>query len=171
MKKNTKTIILFLLLIVIVMLISFSAIRYFQSNNYEKSIRNFPELELINYALNPNAFYDKGKVNCYIFFNTECGFCLDEIEDIVDNIDDYEDVNFYLISNESENILLSYNNDSEFLGIKNFTILKDSKSVFYEFFKPSKTPSTFIYNDNDKLLGYKMGYFPINKLKLMISEY
>jgi len=138
---------------------------------YEKSIVQLPEVNLLDYALDKDAFYNKGSIDCFLIFNSECGFCLDEIEDIVDNIEDFETVNFYLVSNESEEVLKEYKEDSEFLGLENFTIIKDKDELFYNFFKTTTIPSVYVYSNDGALIDYNQGFLPIYELKSMIGEY
>lgn len=145
-------------------------IKYQKQQEYKKTIAKLPEVNLVDYALFKDAFYDEGDLNCLLMFNTECGFCLDEVEDIVDNIEFFEEVNFYLISNETEQSLVEYSEDSEFLGLENFTILKDDNELFSTYFDTSVTPSVFVYKKSGELIAYNHGFLPIEKLKLMISE-
>lgn len=153
----------------IVFLVAFF-VKYQKTQQYKKTIAKLPEVNLVDYALLRDAFYDEGTINCFLMFNSECGFCLDEIEDIVDNIESFEDVNFYLISNETEQSLMDYSEDSEFLGLENFTIIKDKDEFFHNFFNVSVTPSIFIYTKDGELINYNHGFLPLNKLKIMIGE-
>jgi len=145
-------------------------IKFQKTSQYRKAIGQLPEVNLIDYALDKGMFFDKGSIDCFLIFNSECEFCLDEIEDIVDNIEDFEHVNFYLVSIEAEEILTEYCEDSEFLGMDNFTVIRDSDEFFYNFFKSSVTPSTYVYTKSGALLDYSQGYLPIYKLKSIVSE-
>lgn len=145
-------------------------IKYQANSQYEKSIQTFPNVMISDYALNPESIYTEGSINLYAFFNSECVFCLDEVEDIVDNMEGFEDVNIFLISDESEDVLKNYANDSEFLGIPNFTILIDKENKFSEFFKAKVTPSTFAYTKDGILIGYNFGFQSVDKLKSMLFE-
>lgn len=144
-------------------------IKFWQHTKYKSSINDISTINIESHTLKGMSFYKKGDFNCYIFFNSNCDFCLNEIEDIVDNIDDFKDVNFYLISNENESELLEYNEDSEFLGIENFIILQDKNNLFNEFFNYPGNPSTYLYNKDNKLMDFKKGFLQYYSLKNMLK--
>jgi thioredoxin-related protein len=155
-------------LITIVVLIFFG-IKIYKKQVYKDSISSLSSIELSNYALNAK-FYNSGSINCLMIFHTDCSFCLDEIEDIVDNIEDFENVNFYLVSNQSFEELNEYSNDSEFLELQNFTIIHDKDQKLFKFFNFPVSPSTFIYSKEGNLLNYRNGFVPNHTLKEMITK-
>lgn len=153
--------------IILVAFISIVLINYLKHQEYKKSISNISSINYKEYTLRGVDFYDKGDYNCFIIFNSNCDFCMDEIEDIVDNIELFKDVNFYLVSNQTEEELIEYNEDSEFLGIENFTILYDKDSEILKFFNNPITPSTFMYSKEGMLIDFKKGYQQVYTLKKM----
>lgn len=165
---KTKKVFYGLLAIAILVLILFG-FKFYKKQIYKDSIATISNFELSDYALN-SEFHDSGSVNCLIIFNTECSFCLDEIEDIVDNIEHFEHVNFYLISDQSLETLNDYNEDSEFLGLENFTILHDKDRELLKFFDFPVSPSTFVYSKNGNLITYKNGFVPMHVLREMITK-
>ncbi|MGZ0016479.1 peroxiredoxin family protein [Yeosuana sp. AK3] len=166
MKKKIILITSFFILISIVAALIY---KISKTESYKISIAKLPNIALSKYAVNGN-FSMLGDVNCFLIFNTECSLCLDEIEDIVDNIDDFKYVKFYLISNETKDTLLEYAEDSEFLGLENFTILRDYDGAFYQFFNYKTTPSVYVYSRKGKLISYKNGYVPVEYLKNMMIK-
>lgn len=145
-------------------------VKYKKKVEYRKAIEKFPKINLLDYALSNDKFYNKGNINCFLIFNSECDFCLDEIEDIVDNIDDFYNVNFYLISNQKKEVLLDYSEDSEFIGLDNFTIICDKENILHQFFNNQTVPSTYVYSDKGNLIDYKIGFTSIFYLKGMIKN-
>lgn len=145
-------------------------IKYQKVSKYNKSISELPNIDFSNYTLTGDSPNLKGNINCFIMFNSECGFCMDEIEDIVDSIDEFSDVNFLLISNESKESLIEYSEDSEFYGLANFTILRDKDQMFNNFFKYETIPSTYTYSKDGILMNYKSGFVPIHLLKEMMYK-
>lgn len=143
--------------------------RYSKHQKYRKSIHDISKINYKQLTLKETQFYNSGHYNCFIIFNSDCDFCLDEIEDIVDNIELFKNVNFYLVSNQSEENLLEYNEDSEFLDIKNFTILYDKDARLLEFFGFPHTPSTYVYNKENRLINYKNGFMEYYSLKNMLE--
>jgi len=137
---------------------------------YRHQISNISALTLQNYTLKGTTYYDKGAINCIIVFNSNCNLCIDEIEDIVDNIDEFKKVNFYLVSNQTTKELIEYNEDSEFLGLNNFTILQDKNQEIYKYFSNPTLPSIFFYDKNKKLIDYKKGFVLIDELENIILK-
>jgi alkyl hydroperoxide reductase subunit AhpC len=163
-----KKIILFILATVVIILVIGVCVKMYQKESYKNSIATFPEIEVANYALN-SQYYNSGLINCFIIFHTECDFCLDEIEDIVDNIENFEHVNFYLVSIENNQVLSEYYQDSEFLGLTNFTIIQDKDQSILDFFNFPVSPSTFIYSKEGKLINYRNGFVSNAILKEMLN--
>lgn len=155
--------------IILVVFISIMLIKYLKHQEYKKSISNISSINFKEFTLKGVKFYDKGDYNCFIIFNSNCDFCMDEIEDIVDNIELFKNVNFYLVSNQTEEALIEYNEDSEFLGVENFTILLDNNDDFNKFFNFPGTPSTYIYDKKGILIDFKKGYQQVYTLKKMME--
>jgi len=150
--------------IILVVFISIVLIKYLKQQEYKKSISNISSMNYKELTLKGVDFYDKGDYNCFIIFNSNCDLCIDEIEDIVDNIESFKNVNFYLVSNQTEEELIEYNEDSEFLGIENFTILYDKNEVFKKFFIAPEVPSIYFYNKKGELLEFKTGFTEISEI-------
>lgn len=164
--KIKKT--LYGLAFITLVLLIFFGFKIYKKQTYKNSIATMSNINLSKYALN-SKFYDSGSINCVMVFNTECGFCLDEIEDTVDNIEQFENVNFYLISNQPIEELNEYSKDSEFLGLQNFTIIHDKDQKLSKFFNSPVSPSTFVYTKDWELVDFRNGFIPTYILKDMIS--
>jgi peroxiredoxin len=154
-------------ILVLTTFISVLFIKYYKYQEYQKSITNISSINYKELTIKGTTFYNKGNYNCFLVFNSNCEFCIDEIEDIVDNIELFKDVNFYLVSNQTEEELIEYNEDSEFLGLENFTILHDKDNAISIFFDYPITPSTFMYNKEDILIDFKKGFQQIYNLEKM----
>lgn len=155
--------------LITILVLIFFGFKVYKKVAYKDSIASISSIQLSNYALN-SKFQNFGEINCLMIFHTDCSFCLDEIEDIVDNIEDFENVNFYLISIQSFEELYEYSKDSEFLGLKNFTIIHDSDQEFFKFFNYPVSPSTFVYSKEGNLITYRNGFVPTHTLKKMIAK-
>ncbi|MCF6168568.1 redoxin domain-containing protein [Lutibacter sp.] len=156
-------------IIIILTLTSIAITKYFKYQEYRKSISDISIINYKNLTLKGMEFYNKGDYNCFLLFNSDCNLCMDEIEDIVDNIKIFKDVNFYLVSNQTEEQLIEYSEDSEFLGLKNFTVLLDRNNDINKFFNYSGNPSTFMYDNDGKLIDFKKGFLQFYDLKRMIN--
>lgn len=154
-------------ILVLTTFISVLFIKYYKHREYKKSITNISSINYKELTIKGTTFYNKGNYNCFLVFNSNCEFCIDEIEDIVDNIELFKDVNFYLVSTQTEEELIEYNEDSEFMGLENFTILYDKNNVISNFFDYPITPSTFMYNKENILIDFKKGFQQIYKLEKM----
>jgi len=156
-------------IIIILALTSVAITKYFKYQEYRKSISDISIINYKNLTLKGMEFYNKGSYNCFLIFNSNCDFCLDEIEDIIDNGKLFSDVNFYLVSDQTEEELLEYAKDSEFLEEDNFTILLDINNDINKFFNYPGNPSTFMYNNEGKLIDFKKGFLQFYDLKRMIN--
>jgi len=165
-----KKLIIGFIALILVLILGLLLNKYLKMKRYKHQILNISALTLKNYTLKGTTYYNKGTINCIIIFNSNCNLCMDEIEDIVDNIDSFKNVNFYLVSNQTEKELIDYNTDSEFLGLKNFTILQDKNGDILKYFSYPLIPSTFIYNKNKKLIGYKNGFISFFDIKNIIVK-
>lgn len=164
-----KKILFITLILITITLTGLIVVKYFKSKAYKKSIYN---ISIVNYkqlALAKTPFYNKRDYNCFIIFNSNCEFCIDEIEDIVDNIELFKNINFYLVSDQLEEELIEYNEDSEFLDLENFTILHDKDARLLEFFGFPNTPSTYLYTKENKLINFKNGFMEYYSLKNMLE--
>jgi hypothetical protein len=165
MKKK----VVYIITLLVIALISLMLVKYWQHIKYKSSINDISEIDIKSHALKGMEYYSKGNFNCILIFNSNCEFCLDEIEDIVDNIDLFSNVNFYLVSTQTEKELLEYAKDSEFLEEDNFTILLDRNNNINKFFNFPGNPSTFMYNNDGKLIDFKKGFLQFYELKRMIK--
>ena len=142
--------------------------KYFKYQEYKRSISNISSINYEALTLHGTEFYNKGNYNCFLVFNSNCNFCIDEIENIVDHIELFKDVNFYLVSKQTEEELIEYNEDSEFLGLENFTILHDKDRAISIFFGYPITPSIYMYNKEGVLINFKKGFqkaYTLEKMK------
>ena len=147
--------------------------RHLKYQEYKRSISNISSINYKELTLQETEFYNLGNYNCFLVFNSECHFCIDEIENVIDNIEIFKNVNFYLVSNQTEEELIEYHKDLEFLGLENFTILFDKNNVLLSFFDVPAIPSIFFYNKKGELLNCEIGFIEVSEIisipKLLID--
>jgi len=93
-----------------------------------------------------------GKPIVLLFFRPDCPHCWEETQDILDHIDSFRNVRFYMLAIESlhkiREFCLSFNLDK----YENFTIGKDQEYTFLRAFRPSSVPYMAVYDGNKKLV-------------------
>lgn len=100
----------------------------------------------------------------FFYFNSECDFCQVEIQDVLQNIKKFENIQLVFVSFESiQNIILfqvTYKLDI----YDNVIFLSDYKNNFSETFGVKGLPSSLVYNKNGKLVSKNNGAVSVDYL-------
>ena len=103
-----------------------------------------------------NKNVTKGKEVLFIFFDVTCDHCQHTLGTLSKRIKECSKIAIYLISLEDkkavDNFFKLYAKNLP--GLKNVTLLQDSKNQFITQFGPRKYPSVFLYSAQKKLLLY-----------------
>jgi thioredoxin-related protein len=93
-----------------------------------------------------------GKPIVLLFFRPDCPHCRQETQDLVDHIQSFKDVRFYLLAaaplREIKAFYLKYHLNQ----FDNFTVGKDQERTFFHAFRPSTVPYLAIYDGNKRLV-------------------
>ena len=101
----------------------------------------------------------KNKTSIFILFDVTCEHCMHEISDIAKNYDSFKDVEFYLVSMDNKQGILSFisNYGKGLYGRQNVTVLQDFRSEFVQKFRPERFPALFVYSKTGSLIKYMAG--------------
>ncbi len=116
--------------------------------------------EFTFYKLDKTPFTTKnvaaGKQALFIFFDVTCDHCQHTLGTLSKRISECRNISIYLISMEDKAAINSFFKQyaANLPGLKNVTILQDSKNQFIAQFGPRKYPSVFLYSAQKKLLLY-----------------
>ena len=101
----------------------------------------------------------------FLFFSSSCPYCKAQTVDIVDNIKDLTDINFYFIATDPIPTLLQYSKYYELNKIKNITVIQDYKNFFHNYFNTMGVPYLAVYNKKKILKQVFMGKTNVYDLK------
>lgn len=106
-----------------------------------------------------------GKPSVFVYFRTNCPYCRAEIEEILDDINDMKDYNFFFVSfdtlPEIQHFIKQYNLD----GYSNIHTGRDIDTFFHKYFNTEGAPYTVIYNKDRRLSAAFFGKIGPREIK------
>lgn len=128
-----------------------------------QNLKSLPNLLLFD--LDSTQFYLRSDLKkILIYFNSECGSCQHEIEEIIKNIKSFEGLDIVFMSSESISAIKSFaekNNSSNSVDIK---FAKINIEHAYQAFGDSRVPQLFIYASDDALIKQFQGETKIDSI-------
>ncbi len=168
--KVTNLVVAFSITIIFAGLISFMAMPYYlfhyysqlSTTNYPKKTPTFVLKDLENKIYNSRELNEK--VVLVDFFNTRCGFCvvqLDEMLELKKKFKDRKDFEILIISTGGVDSLLSINNflSDSHNDMKYLKFVLDEDNNLWNQFNLKMTPTTCLINKNGELVYWQEGYF------------
>lgn len=171
MKKKYK---IFLILSILISL-SFLIYKIINKIHHKKevleNIKTIPEFSFT--SLTGQEFTNKNLLNkplLFIYFNSECEFCISEAITIKKNLRELDNVEILFISFEEINLILKFAKDYKLYGYKNITFLQDKNFEFSRIFDVNSIPSTIIYNKNKIFLKKIKGVTKISEILRALNQ-
>lgn len=168
--KITNLALSFLMISVLASLISFVVMPYYLFHYYSQlSVTNYPRIvpvfevkDLKNNIYNSQKLSEK--VVLIDFFNTRCGFCiiqLDEILALKKKFLDRKDFEVLVISTGGVDSLYNLNKflSNEHNDIKTLNFVLDEDNSVWNQFNLKITPTTCLIDKNGRLVYWQEGYF------------
>jgi peroxiredoxin len=120
----------------------------------EKRIAELPDFSapILNGEILHSDTFSKQSPLILTYFNTKCQFCQAEIRSIRQHKNLQAQADIYLISDESPNALKQFADEFELDSLKHISVLQDSTKQLKELFGVTGVPTTFVYNNDGKLL-------------------
>jgi len=100
----------------------------------------------------------------FFYFNSECDFCLIEIQEIVKNIKRFNSIQLIFVSFEPIQKIIMFQATCKLDGYNNIAFLSDYKNIFSETFGVKTLPSSLVYNKYGKLVSRNNGAVKVNYL-------
>jgi len=152
-----------IIVIVIIILINFYMLWYIANNQKPKNIEMNKLDEIIVLGLDSTSSNLFSTCNpCIIlYFNTECGFCSDEIYKIYENIDRFENFDILIISSEP---LVKITDFSSNFDTARLHFFSDNTGKLKKELNVKSYPSIFIFSKDIELIKQYKGFVPIEKL-------
>lgn len=111
-----------------------------------------------------------GKPTVFLFISPYCPYCQAETEEIVDNIQSLQDIQFYILSDFPFESIKAYANHYGLDKYPNINVAQDYDSYFADYFRVNSIPYIAIYNKNKLLKQVKIGKADVNLIKEIVHE-
>lgn len=105
-----------------------------------------------------------------IFFNSTCDFCQHEAQSIHDHLDQFTNVQFVFISDESLDTIRNFATTYQLNTQTNITFLHDRNSLFSTQLDIQSIPTLLIYNSARQLLKKHTGQLNANGISKIINN-
>src|SRR5690606_6949039 len=108
----------------------------------------------------------------FIFFDTGCVHCRNEIATIGENYNQFKNATFYLISQQDKDIVLDFMGTygKELFGKPNVHTLLDRQYEFLPKLKPIQYPAMYVYGPDRKLKTYMDGENPLAQIVEAVNQ-
>ena len=156
--------------IIVILALVYTGYRMFelsqQKKNQAEKIVHIPSFELKS-TLGENITNKNLKVAVpviFFYFNSECEFCQNEIQDVVRNIKKFEGIQLLFVSFEPVQKIIMFQTTYKLDIYDNVVFLSDYKNTFSETFGVKTLPSSLVYDKNRKLLSRNNGAVKVDYL-------
>ncbi|MFD0863639.1 TlpA family protein disulfide reductase [Sungkyunkwania multivorans] len=126
------------------------------------------------YSLNDEKFTNDnlsiGSKTLFIYFNSECEFCQEEIAQINQNIDYFKGTQLIFISHENKSAIAIFADKYKALKGDNIHFLYDDKATFSTIFDAKSVPFALVYDSNKQLVGKFKGITKVYNLAESLSN-
>lgn len=112
----------------------------------------------------------KGKSVTLFGFNPYCTYCRAQTKDIIDDMDELKDVQFYFITPYPYAHMKKYCKEYQLEKYPNIIIGTDTANAMGKYFEITAVPYLAIYNKEQKLNKVFMGKIPTSQLKNATEE-
>ena len=166
MKRKIKLLLFLFFTLLVSFLIYKISLKYIHKKEVAENIKIIPNFTL--YDLNDNTFSNKnlkdGLSTIFVYFNTNCHFCIEESKLISNNLDRFENIQLIFVSDEDVNTILQFAKDNKLFGLNNMIFLRDKEFKFGLMFDVNSKPSSIIYDKNKKLIDKFNGQTTLEKM-------
>lgn len=123
-------------------------------NEAEKNIKSIPQFSYksITEKNFTNQNLKKNSPTIFIYFNTECEFCNEEVQMIKDNITEFNEIQLIFVSFEKKQIIKKFAQKHQLTSYDNIHFLYDDKATFASTFDLRTLPCLVLYDKNQKLI-------------------
>ncbi len=100
-----------------------------------------------------------------IFFNTNCEYCRQELEQLSFTAEEYGNMEFLLVAEQKPRAIIGYLQEISLYGRSNVQVAISKNLEFIKKFGHKPIPSTYIYMPNGHLRKRIIGAYPLHLLK------
>jgi peroxiredoxin len=173
MKKHLKIIITVFFIVILAFLSYQITVKINYKKEVKKNIKTIPKFSYqnINGELFTNKNLKKQQATIFIYFNTECDFCIEESQMIKKNILKFKGIQLIFISFETSIKIKEFSNKNQLSHYDNISFLHDNKANFNIIFDIKSMPCLVLYDKNHRLIEKINGQIKVETLiKKMITD-
>jgi thiol-disulfide isomerase/thioredoxin len=111
-----------------------------------------------------------GKPFVVLCYSPHCPYCRAEIDDILDNIKQFRNTTFYMITPYPLSDMQFFYTSKHLSKYPNIIAAQDYKNAFLTYFKASGVPYTAIYNTRKELIEVFPGNSTTSVIKSILSK-
>lgn len=154
MKRYYKTI----LLVTFIVIFLFLGFRIVSQIKHKKDIaQNIKSIPAFSYQnINGETFTNqnlkKETAVIFIYFNTECDYCISEAQMIKENIAQFKDLQLVFVSIEKPELIKKFAQKHQLITYDTISFLSDNKVSFSTTFDSQSMPSMILYNKKHQLI-------------------
>lgn len=118
-------------------------------------------------SLYPLNDLDADKNTVLILFSPDCDMCREELKNIADHFDQFEQKNVFFIGpNNQETYDFLTNKPYELLKKKNVKMVHDKEGILFKDLKIRSTPAILVFDQTTKIKKIYEGVHPLDSLQL-----
>ncbi|HLT41829.1 MAG TPA: redoxin domain-containing protein [Sphingobacteriaceae bacterium] len=108
----------------------------------------------------------------FIFFDPGCSHCRTDMKGINDNFDEFNNANFYLVSQHDPMLVTDFLNTyaKDIQNKANVHVLLDKNYEFLVKFQPRQYPALYVYGPDRTLKSFLEGGNPIGKILEAVNK-
>jgi peroxiredoxin len=159
-KRAIHLIVVFITIFVFYMLIYIANNHRYKHINIDKLMK----IELTDQLGNSSTIFQSEKTVIVLYFKTSCQHCIDEINAIAGSIEEFNKVELFLVSSESQDRITEFVSNFE---IDKQCFFRDKTGELKHELNVKSYPSIFIFSKEKKLIKQFKGAVSIEKI---ISE-
>ena len=149
---NKKSIIKRAILLLVLCFLGFMGYKIYQKIDHKKKVEQqiatlptflFTDLEGNTFT---NSNLKENLATVFVYFNSECDYCLHEAQSIQTNLSRFRKTQFVFISTEDKEAIEKFARERQLLDVENVIFLQDKVHNFAKDFDVNSIPYSLIYN-------------------------
>ncbi|WP_157909208.1 TlpA family protein disulfide reductase [Capnocytophaga stomatis] len=173
---NKKSIIKKVISLLVICFLGVMSYKMYQKMSHKKQVAqqiamlpafSFTDLEGNTFT---NSDLKKNLATIFVYFNSECDYCLHEAQSIRENLSQFDEVHFVFVSIEPIENIKKFAQEQQLLGVENVTFLQDASFVFSQKFDANSIPYLLIYNKSKKLIYKHKGQIKAETILQILEE-
>jgi len=155
------SILLAVIIIIIILMIQKKSIPLLKTAEDEMPDFKF---SLINGGFVQRSGFKTDKYTLLLFFNTDCDYCIHEVEALTDSISLLNQYRILLISHEDSMAIASFYQQYCLADHPNIQVAFTTEEEVNKLFKIYVTPTLYVYHPDGRMIKYKPGPVAIKEI-------